>query len=170
MSRTRAEIRAAANIASKAYRKTRKGWMNAVYQTMKSNSRLRGHAPPNFTRKEFDAFIDAQPHFHMLFEEWEKSGFDKWKRPSIDRIDNNKSYKFDNMRLVTWRENYNLVNTKEYRMQVMRWCRSKFKKEDILFIRDACARGMKHKYLAELFGVSVSTIHMMNRGVHWEDV
>ena len=72
---------------------------------MRRNSRHRGHPLPAFSRKEFDAWVGAQHHFDALWTDYEASGFEKMKRPSVDRLDNSRPYSFDNMRLVTWEEN-----------------------------------------------------------------
>lgn len=40
-----------------------------------------------------------------LYDFWVNSGFSKDCKPSIDRLNDFNGYSFDNMRLVTWREN-----------------------------------------------------------------
>lgn len=44
--------------------------------------------------------------FKKLFDDYVNSNFEKMLNPSIDRIDDFKSYVFDNMQLITWEENY----------------------------------------------------------------
>ena len=41
----------------------------------------------------------------MLYNEWVTSGYDKYAKPSLDRIDDYKGYSFDNIQLMTWGEN-----------------------------------------------------------------
>jgi hypothetical protein len=43
--------------------------------------------------------------FNMLFEEWERSGYDTKLTPSIDRLDSGHGYTFDNMGWITHSEN-----------------------------------------------------------------
>ena len=40
-----------------------------------------------------------------IYKEWVKSNFNRWERPSIDRLINTKGYSLDNIQLVTFREN-----------------------------------------------------------------
>lgn len=152
------------------YRKTVKGWMNASYQAMKSNAKSRRLSQPNFTRKEFDAYVKNQPHFFMLFDIWKESEFEKWKRPSVDRIDHNKGYTFNNIRIVSWKENHRAGCNSEFNKAVTRWRKSKFKKDDIIFIREAVKRGLQSRHLAELYGVADSTICMIVNRKNWGDI
>jgi hypothetical protein len=46
-------------------------------------------------------------NFKVLYKNWVKSGYEKNFRPSVDRLDSTKGYSFDNIRLVTWKENNN---------------------------------------------------------------
>ena len=43
--------------------------------------------------------------FHSLYTDWVLSGYDKMLIPSIDRIDNNLGYNFDNIQLLTYAQN-----------------------------------------------------------------
>lgn len=49
--------------------------------------------------------MNSQINFDALYLNWINSGYDKWKKPSCDRIDDYKGYSFDNIRLVTWQDN-----------------------------------------------------------------
>ena len=42
----------------------------------------------------------------FLDNNWVNSGYKRDMKPSIDRLDNSRGYSFDNIRLVTFRENY----------------------------------------------------------------
>ena len=79
--------------------------MSAVYlQGMRQRSKRRGDPKPAFTNQEFEAWLEAQG-FNAMHAAYLAASHDKWLKPSVDRLDNSKPYTFDNMRLVTWREN-----------------------------------------------------------------
>ena len=90
---------------SKIYKRSKHGLIVHIYGNQRSRSRNRKHPPPSYTGKELIAWFNKHPDFDMLFLNWENSGWDRWSRPSCDRIDDYKPYTLDNIRLVTWREN-----------------------------------------------------------------
>jgi hypothetical protein len=49
-------------------------------------------------------------NFYELYNNWIDSGYKKSDKPSVDRIDDYKGYSFDNIQLMTWKEN-NKKNT-----------------------------------------------------------
>ena len=75
-----------------------------MYSRMKRSAKKRGHNLPNFSK---DEFIDwaYKNNFEKLYQDWVNSGFKKDKSPSVNRLDNYKSYVFNNLELVTWYEN-----------------------------------------------------------------
>jgi len=78
-----------------------------IYSKQKLHSKTRGHPPPKYTFKEFKKWILSIKNFKVLYKNWVKSGYEKNFRPSVDRLDSTKGYSFDNIRLVTWKENNN---------------------------------------------------------------
>ncbi|GAG14807.1 unnamed protein product [marine sediment metagenome] len=59
---------------------------------------------PNFTKNEFVLWM----HQNNVYPKWLdyiESDYDINKKPSVDRIDDYKGYSFDNMQLITWKEN-----------------------------------------------------------------
>ena len=86
-------------------RHSKNGLISTIIRDQRKASKHRGHTPPAYTLDELKSWVFSQPNFETLFNEWVASGFDKWKKPSIDRIDEKLSYNFSNIRLVTWREN-----------------------------------------------------------------
>ena len=80
-------------------------YYRTVYQSQKTNSRHRGHDEPTYTRQELQDWIIAQPHFETLYQDYIASDYNKWKCPSVDRIDNTKGYSMDNIELMTWKQN-----------------------------------------------------------------
>lgn len=68
-------------------------------------SRIRGHHLPKYTKQELKVWCFNQSIFHKLYTEWAKGRYYKMLKPSCDRLDNSKSYTFDNLRIVTFKEN-----------------------------------------------------------------
>lgn len=90
------------------YWKTIKGIVTMMYSMQKKSSRERGHEPPQYTKQEFHNWLISQPNFNKLYNNWIESNYNKWLKPSADRIENDKGYSFSNIRLMTWKENSDL--------------------------------------------------------------
>lgn len=86
---------------------TPKKLVNSIYRDQKRASKKRSHSPPGYTADELFEWVILKAHFKKLWEDWVKSDRMTNLRPSIDRIDNDLPYGFDNIRLVTWGENFN---------------------------------------------------------------
>lgn len=56
-------------------------------------------------KHEFIAWSLEQGKFHKHYKEWVKSGYNMQYSPSIDRIDVNRGYEFDNMQFIPFRVN-----------------------------------------------------------------
>jgi hypothetical protein len=91
--------------ASKAYSKTEKGVLTCICAGQRSSSTLRDLPKPSYTKKELKTWLYSQGTFKELFDAWVSSGYDKCKKPSVDRIDDYKGYSLDNIQLMTWGEN-----------------------------------------------------------------
>jgi hypothetical protein len=85
-------------------KRTQEGWLTKVYGRMRKSAKDRGMPMPTFTKKELWGWID-KAKFNSLFEAWCESGCKKQLVPSINRIDDYKSYTLDNIELITWAEN-----------------------------------------------------------------
>lgn len=83
---------------------TYKGVIRVLYKTQKRHQKLRGHGDMPYTKNELKDWLEDNG-FKESFEFWEKSGYINELKPSIDRLDDFKGYDFDNIRLVTWKEN-----------------------------------------------------------------
>lgn len=79
----------------------------SIYLSQKLHSKKRGHNPPEYSKQEFLEWCIKNQTFQTLYKNWVESGFKKGLAPSIDRIDDYKTYSFDNIRICTWGENLN---------------------------------------------------------------
>lgn len=80
-------------------------WLNVTLQGMRTRSQRRGLPPPEINCKQcLTAWLEKN-NLSELWQRFVDSDYDKWLKPSIDRLDNSKHYTESNMRLVTWREN-----------------------------------------------------------------
>jgi hypothetical protein len=84
---------------------TAKGLISRIYSCQKFNAKKRGHESPTYSKKELYEWMIFQPKFYYLYNMWLASGCKKELRPSCDRNDSTKSYSFDNLTLMTWKEN-----------------------------------------------------------------
>jgi len=84
---------------------TRKGLVGSIYSEQKSSCKVRNHPYPTYTLANLHEWISLQPSFTSMYDTWVSSGYDKWSRPSIDRLDNEVSYTLSNIRLTTFKEN-----------------------------------------------------------------
>lgn len=76
-----------------------------MYAKQLERSRLKGFPMPDYSLQWLhDRFLN-DIKFKRLYVEWVKSGYDKWKKPSIDRINRLKPYTKDNIQLLSWADN-----------------------------------------------------------------
>lgn len=87
-----------------AYDFSEKGFFRVLYKTQKRHQKIRGHGSMPYTKDELESWC-RKNGFKKLYDEWVASGYATDKKPSADRIDDLKGYSFDNIRLVTWRDN-----------------------------------------------------------------
>ncbi len=82
------------------------GVIQKLFTTLKSNGSGKNLPPLTFTRLELINWVFGQEKYLPMYLSWEASDFDKWLRPSLDRLDTSLGYSFNNLELVTWRENH----------------------------------------------------------------
>ena len=87
-------------------RRSKRGLLAKLYDNQKSTSVRRGDPPPSYSLEWLVEWGLSQQLYHNLFKAYEKSGYNKWLKPSIDRIDDYGYYTEDNIQLMTWRENH----------------------------------------------------------------
>lgn len=81
--------------------RTFEGAIKRIYYGQVSRSKTRNHLAPSYSFKELRDWLIVNG-FSKLYEEWAKSKYDRYSRPSCDRINNNKGYSLDNIELTTW--------------------------------------------------------------------
>lgn len=105
-------------VVFKKWAKSELGMIRCVYKHQKRSSKDRGHLPPEYTIEEFTTWMLSQPNFSELCEAWVLSGYNKWKAPSADRLDEDLGYSFDNIRLVSFGENKKAYDTKKIKGEI----------------------------------------------------
>lgn len=79
--------------------------ITSLRNSMIANSKSRGHQSPKLSLKQFKLWITSQPRWDNIVANWVDSGFNTYLAPSVDRLNNDKSYTLNNIQLVTWVEN-----------------------------------------------------------------
>lgn len=96
------------------------GWFNTHYKRMQQIERVKFGRDLTFDRWDLEKWIidNYYDEFTTLFKNWTLNNYNSDDVPSIDRLDDSKGYSFDNMRIVTWREdrekNMQLKNIKTW--------------------------------------------------------
>ena len=98
--------RLCSSVKFEAYYHSKNGLIRIIYSAQVRSSKKRNHQPPNYTLEELRKWALRQTIFHEIFDKWVKSDFSRLLTPSFDRLDNDKSYTFDNIEVVRWEENY----------------------------------------------------------------
>lgn len=89
----------------KERRRSKEGLKRYMYTCQKMYSKKRGHNLPSYSLEEFIFWIDSQDNFDSLYYDWVKNKFNRWYKPSVDRLTDKEGYSLSNIRLVSWKEN-----------------------------------------------------------------
>lgn len=111
--RYRSECKDCKSLINKEYARKPENVIRTSWHHNNYHSELRGHEAPSYSYKELKDWAFSQAKFFSLYEAWISSGYNRRMKPSIDRIDDDKSYSLDNIQLVTFGENED-----KYRQQV----------------------------------------------------
>ena len=82
------------------------GCLQKRYRDLKSHSKSFGWPEPAFSSDEFVQHFINDPQYCGIHAVWVASDFSKWLSPSTDRIDPTVPYILDNLRMITWRQNF----------------------------------------------------------------
>lgn len=97
----------------KLYYRTPMGRISQIVHHQKTNSKRRGHPIPPWTSKELYVYAMNNKQFLDLFRNWILSGYSKKLAPSLDRIDNDLPYLWNNIQWVTSYYNCHIKGLKE---------------------------------------------------------
>lgn len=100
------------NAVTKKYERTKGGKLMRSYRNMLSRvTGVQGKKQHLYggkeilSREEFYAFSQQDLMFHLLFDAWVESGYDRKLTPSVDRLDTAKGYVLGNIQWLTHSEN-----------------------------------------------------------------
>lgn len=93
------------NKKRKKYKKTKKWLITSMYIWQLRRNKIRNHWLLNYTKQELKEWIFKQDNFEELYNNRTKSWYKTDLIPSVDRLDDYKWYSFDNIQLITWKEN-----------------------------------------------------------------
>lgn len=96
--------------ADRPYERTKNGVCYRLYYDQCASSRKRGHMEPQYSKDDLAVWIQSQQHFDELYSNWVESNYMSDLKPSCDRLNNSLGYSFDNIELVTWKENKDRAN------------------------------------------------------------
>ena len=85
--------------------RSKKGLIRLMFNNQRWNCIKRGDSPPKYTRKELEEWMFSQEEYHKLYNEWVLSEYDRYLIPSIDRINDYKTFSFENIKISTWGQN-----------------------------------------------------------------
>lgn len=93
-------------LAQKRRARSARGLVLLRYRRLLHRCKVNRWDLPDFTKDEFVVWTLNDSDFKRIYRLWVISGFKKWQSPSIDRIDAAVSYLKNNLRWITWRENW----------------------------------------------------------------
>lgn len=92
------------------YNRTIRGVITRIYSSQKGNSKLRKMESPKYTKNELKEWLLNSEVFLRIYDNWVESKYCKYLKPSVDRINDYKPYSLDNIKICTWKENFDKGN------------------------------------------------------------
>ena len=117
--------------AQQKFIRTKKGVVSLLWNNQVNHSKRRKQREPDYSQKELYEWAMSQEIFHVLFNEWVKSGYKKDLKPSVDRLNDYVHYCFGNIQLITWEQNNAKGN-----MDVINGLNTKTSKAVLMFSKD----------------------------------
>jgi acetoin utilization deacetylase AcuC-like enzyme len=111
-----------ANLWTRRYEKTKKGFLVRMYRNM--TSRVKGvqkdyihiyQGLDILPKEQFYEFALNNSEFHRLFKEWKDALYERRLCPSIDRIDTKFGYTLGNIQFLTMSENASKTSRRKYK-------------------------------------------------------
>lgn len=91
---------------AKMFQRTKVGLISKIYHHQKETSKRRNHKEPTYTRLELQKWCFNKKNFHVIYDNWVFSNYDKMMRPSCDRTDDYLGYDLSRLKLGTWKDNF----------------------------------------------------------------
>lgn len=88
-----------------AYRRSLKGVLTHIRCRQLQRSKKYGYKV-TYSLVELHAMYLENKRYQSLHRVWAESGYDRWLKPSFDRVDPYGDYSLENMELMTWQENW----------------------------------------------------------------
>ena len=79
-------------------------YVTEAFSSVRSKSKRRGDSMPTFSKEELRIWL-YENNLEIMWSTYVTSGYLQGLKPSIDRIDDYGVYSFNNMQLITWKEN-----------------------------------------------------------------
>ena len=88
------------------YQRSIDGLIAKIYSNQRQRCREKNKPMPKYNLEQLRNWCKKQDKFYLLYSVWVKSGYNKNKTPSIDKINPLGNYVFGNMQIMTWLENH----------------------------------------------------------------
>ena len=103
------KCKSCAKIFKDSYSKSKRGVIQTIWDSQKLSCKTRKMENPTYTKEWLFEWCLGQELFHTLFDKWVESNYNRYEKPSVDRLNNFKTYSEDNIQLMTWGENEKLA-------------------------------------------------------------
>ena len=107
----------------KEYYRTKEWLIKRMRKDQVSRCRKVWMDPVEYSKEEFRDRVLSQPHYNALYKDWVKSWYNIDSRPSIDRLDDYKTYSLDNIQLITRKENNEKWRRDKIIWRNRKWCK-----------------------------------------------